>query len=133
MMRQGERGFTFVEVLIALVLLGIIAGGFLAALAASSRSTMSSDEHTSAESLARTEMEYVKNSIYVMASWAYALPEGTPPWDATHALPAGYTGYTVTVSAAPLRLVDDGIQRVSITVAKGGRNIYTLEDFRVSR
>jgi prepilin-type N-terminal cleavage/methylation domain-containing protein len=129
--RTQEAGFTFVEVLISLVILSIIATGFLSALAASSRSALRSEEHTSAESLARTEMEYVKNSIYVMASWTYTMPIGSPPWDATHTLPAGYNGYAVKVSAAPIRLVDDGIQSITIVVSRGGRAIFTLEDFKV--
>jgi prepilin-type N-terminal cleavage/methylation domain-containing protein len=131
--QEFEKGFTFIEVLIALLVLSVIAGGFLAALAMSSNTALRSDEHTSAESLARTEMEYVQNSIYVMASWAYSMPPGAPPWDATHTVPAGYLSYTVTVSASPLRLVDDGIQQITIVITREGRTIYTLKNFKVSR
>jgi prepilin-type N-terminal cleavage/methylation domain-containing protein len=130
--RIFERGFTFVEVLIALLVLNIIAVGFLSALVMSSNSALSSDEHTSAESLARSEMEYVQNSIYIMASWSYTMPPGAPPWDPTHTISPGYTSYLVNVSASPLRLVDDGIQRITIVITRGSRTLYTLENFKVS-
>jgi hypothetical protein len=68
-----------------------------------------------------------------MASWTYTMPTGSPPWDATHTIPAGYAGYTVKVSAAPLRLVDDGIQNITIVVSKAGQSVFTLENFKVSR
>ena len=129
---SGERGFTFIEVLAVLVILGTIAVGFLAALTAANNSTTISDERTTAESLARTEMEYVKDSIYVMASWNYDLPAVHPSWDVTHALPTGYTGYTVAVEAAPLRLVDDGIQSITVTVSFNSKALYTLEGYKVS-
>ena len=128
---RNERGFTFIEVIIAVALIGIIAGGFLAALAASSNNTRMSDERTTAESLARTEMEYVRNSVYVMASWEYQLPDTSPSWDASHSLPAGYTGYTVHVAASPLRMIDDGIQSIVVTVSHDGLAVFSLEDYKV--
>lgn len=131
--KKGERGFTFIEVLVALAILGIIAAAFLFALASSSKSVALSDERTAAESLARTEMEYVKNSVYVMASWGYELPDTPPSWDPSHTLPAEYSGFTVTVSAAPLRLVDDGIQSITITVSRDGKDIFSVTDYKVNR
>jgi prepilin-type N-terminal cleavage/methylation domain-containing protein len=130
--RSGE-GFTFVEVLIALLVMAIFAAAFLAALDMSSKSTKISDVRTSAESLARTEMEYVKNSIYVPAYWDYILPGGKPSWDAAHALPSGYSGYTVHVAAQPLRPVDDYIQMVTITVSFGGEVVYTVQTYKAVR
>ncbi len=128
---RGERGFTFIEVIIAIALIGIIAGGFLAALAATSHNTQVSDERTTAESLARTEMEYVRDSVYVWAPWQYTLPDTHPSWDATHVLPAGYDGYTAQVAATSLRMVDDGIQSILVTVSHEGHVVFILEDYKV--
>ena len=59
---QGSsRGFTLIEVLIALALMGIIAIAFLSGLSTSSMALIIADEHATAESLARSQMAYVKN------------------------------------------------------------------------
>jgi prepilin-type N-terminal cleavage/methylation domain-containing protein len=130
---RGREGFTFVEVLIALLVLAIISAAFMAALDTSSKSAQLSDVRTSAESLARTEMEYVKNSNYVPAFWDYTLPGGHPSWDGAHTLPDGYNGYTVHVAAQPLRPVDDYIQMVTVTVSFGGKVVYTLQTYKAAR
>lgn len=130
---RGEKGFTFIEIVIAIALVGLISGGFLSALASASRNSGLSDERATAESLARTEMEYIRNSVYVMANWNYVLPEGNPSWDAYHELPAGYEEYSLAVSARPLRMIDDGIQSITITVSHGDRQVLMLEDYKVIR
>jgi prepilin-type N-terminal cleavage/methylation domain-containing protein len=131
-MKKGERGFTFIEVLIGLAVLGIIAAAFLSALASSSKSTSLSDERTSAESLARTEMEYVRNSVYVPAIWQYQLPTIPPSWDTSHALPAGYTGYSVNVSASRVHATDDGLQQISVVVSHGSKIVFTLVGYKAN-
>ncbi len=129
---KDQRGFTLVEVVISLALLGIIAGGFLAAMASGSQNTELSDERTTAESLARTEMEYVRDSVYVMAPWEYQLPDSTPSWDASHVLSEEYAGYSLHVVATPLRAMDDGIQSIVITVSHDGQAVFALENYKVS-
>jgi prepilin-type N-terminal cleavage/methylation domain-containing protein len=129
-MKQGERGFTFIEVLVALAVLGIIAAAFLYALASSSKSTSLSDERTSAESLTRTEMEYVRDSIYIPAIWQYQLPTTPPSWDTGHALPVGYTGYSVNVSASLVHATDDGLQLITVVVYHGSKTVFTLTGYK---
>jgi prepilin-type N-terminal cleavage/methylation domain-containing protein len=65
---KSEKGFSLVEVIIAIALIGIIAVAFLGALATGSRAIFIADERATAESLARTQMEYVKNQDYVYAA-----------------------------------------------------------------
>ena len=134
--KKGERGFTLIEILIALVVLAVIATAFLYALAASSKSASLSDERTSAESLARTELEYVKNSVYIIAPWQYQLP-GTPPtWDLVHTLPTSpsdYSGYTVRVTSALVHATDDGLQLITVVVSHGGSTIYTLSSYKAQK
>ena len=128
--KKGQRGFTFIEVLIALVVLGIIAAAFLYALTTSSKGAALSDERTSAESLARTEMEYVKNSIYDNAPWQYQLPGTPPPWDNTYVLPSGYTGYSANVSASLVHATDDGLQLITVVVSHGSKTVFTLTGYK---
>jgi len=99
--REGERGFSLVETVIAIALLGIVAVAFLGALSTASRSIFIADERATAESLARTEMEYVRNQDYTTAPQAYEKV---------------YDGYTVKVSVKPLHKTDDGIQKITVVV-----------------
>ena len=56
---------TLIEVVVALALLGIIAVTFLGGLTAAARAALLADVRTTAESLARAQMEYVKSQGYV--------------------------------------------------------------------
>jgi len=62
--RGRSRGFTLIEVLLAIALLGVIAIAFMSALSTASTVLIIADERTTAESLARRQMEYVKNQGY---------------------------------------------------------------------
>ena len=144
---KSEKGFSLIEVAIAIALLGIIATAYLGALATGSKAISIADERATAESLARTEMEYVRQQEYSGAPWAYELPPGTPPdppswWDPgdPHTLPEGYDGYTVSVSAVPLHIIDgqltdDGLQEITVVVKHLDKPdaIVTLENYRSLR
>ena len=138
---KNEKGFTLIEVIIAVALLGVIAVALLGALGTASLAMFIADERATAESLARSEMEYVKGANYTDAPWSppsYELP-GTPPsWDMSHTLPTGYDGYTAHVTAEPLNGTDDGIQKITIVVSHLGKEIttsgnITLENYKVDR
>ncbi len=62
---RKQRGFGLIEVIIALGLLGMIGIAFLGTLANASSAIILSDGRTTAESLARSEMEYVKSQEYI--------------------------------------------------------------------
>ncbi|MGB6874276.1 MAG: type II secretion system protein [Dehalococcoidia bacterium] len=135
---QGSSsGFTLIEVLIALALVGIIAIAFLSALSTASMALIVADERATAESLARTEMEYVKNCNYAdlpTPSWSYELPSNPPSWDASHALPPGYDGYSLTVEGNIFDADGDGnddidIQKITVTVSRDDA-VITLEGYK---
>lgn len=146
---KKEKGFTLIEVLIALSILGIIGIAFLGALATASKAVVIADERASAESLSRSEMEYVKSQDYSSVDWSYELPSGTSPtgvfpdwwdFDDPHTLPDGYTGFTVTVNAYQLDPAgdgtdnDDGLQQIIVTInylEEGA--IISLEGYKTAR
>jgi len=135
-------------------LLGIVGVAFLGSLATASRAIFHADERATAESLARTEMEYVRSQEYSGAPWDYELPSGTslirfPAWwdeDNPHTLPDGYDGYTVNVSTGPSHDtdgdgdideddIDDGIQKITVVVKhlEESEDIVTLVNYRSLR
>jgi prepilin-type N-terminal cleavage/methylation domain-containing protein len=63
---QGNsRGFTLIEVVIAMLLLGVIGVAVLGALSYASTVLITVDRRATAESLAKTQMEYVKSQSYI--------------------------------------------------------------------
>jgi prepilin-type N-terminal cleavage/methylation domain-containing protein len=90
---QGSsRGLTMIEVLIAIAILGIISITFLSALSTASLSVGLADERTVAESLARRQMEYVKNQGYNSAS---VLNNNNPTYQKVSDIPEGYSIWSV--------------------------------------
>ena len=120
-LRGSSRGVTLIEVLVALVIFGIIAIVFAGGLGTASKAVFTADVRTNAESLARTQMEYAKSQGYIDYSEEphedYDLI--TPP-----------EGYEIAVTATEL---NDGLQKITVTVSHEGRQVMTLEGYKVHR
>jgi len=105
-LRGDSRGITLIEVLIAVAILGLVAVAFLSALATASTAIIIADERTTAESLARSELEYVKSQNFSENSWSYTASSTSystdstyPSWWTGHVLASEYDGYSVIVTA----------------------------------
>ena len=95
-----SRGVTLVETLAALAILSIVAGIFLTGLSVASKSIIVSEKRITAESLAKSQVEYVKNSVYD--------EDNNPPVyiiDPDLTIPAGYS---LSVSSERLDPEGDG-------------------------
>ena len=109
---KQEKGFSLIEVAIAIALLGIVAIAFLGGLSTASRAIFIADERATAESLARTQMEYVK-------SQDYDSDNNPPQYALIPDIPVGYQ-----IDVIPVRLdpkgdgfaEDDGIQKITVVV-----------------
>jgi prepilin-type N-terminal cleavage/methylation domain-containing protein len=141
----GQKGLTLIEVLIAIAILGMIAVPFLTALSTSSRGIIIADERTTAESLVRSEMEYIKNCDYHFTGFSYQIPPdaNNTPWGGFHALDVYYAdaGYSVNVTGVPID-PDTGeesaadlwyIQKVTVKVYHGDKLVLTTSTYKVVR
>ena len=113
---KNEKGFALIEVVIAIALLGIIGAGFLMALSGASKALILADERTTAESLARSQMEYVKSQGYASS------------YD-TIATPANYT----IVSPITVEALQTGLQKITVIVKHYTKEVITLEGYKVDR
>ena len=59
-----QKGFSFIHILVALGILGIIGVAFMNAMNTAYRTIGTMNEQTQAEALARSQMEVIKNSDY---------------------------------------------------------------------
>ena len=120
---RSESGMSLIESLVALVLISLVVMACLSGLATSSKATIIADEQGNAESLARSQMEWVKRATYIAGASTYTAAE----------IPTSYTGYSVNITAASLHIPDDGIQKIMVTIGHSDRQVLTLEGYKVSR
>jgi prepilin-type N-terminal cleavage/methylation domain-containing protein len=93
---QGSsRGLTMIEVLIAIALLGIISIAFLNSLSSASTVLFVADERTTAESLARRQIEYVKGQGYKADLVIGEVVISEPIYEKIGGIPEGYAIWSV--------------------------------------
>lgn len=122
---RGGTGATVIETAVALCILAVVVVAFLGGLAAAQNATIMADERATAESLAQSQLEYVKKAPYVFSATTYT-PAPLP-------VSQEYAGYSATVGAAPVNVSDDGIQRITIAVARNGLEIISLSGYKENR
>lgn len=61
---RAELGFAMIEIVVALAIIGVAGVSFLTALTRVSKSTIIVDEHSIAQSLATSQMEYTISQSY---------------------------------------------------------------------
>jgi prepilin-type N-terminal cleavage/methylation domain-containing protein len=154
---KSEKGFSLLEVAIAIALISIIAVTFLIAMAGAPKAISIADERATAESLARSQMEYVKSQDYI-----YAIEYIVPPPDEVERGQATYEkiadeqipeGYVIMSYDHNNNIVDDikgvpwdpdpevnqpvdedvGLQRIELVIEHLGKSILTLEGYKVNR
>ncbi|UCC16690.1 MAG: hypothetical protein JSU58_10050 [Dehalococcoidales bacterium] len=111
-----ETGLVLIEAIVALALIGLIAAGFLGAVGTSYKSTSMTMGMTTAESVARSQMEYIKQQDY-SSTGAYETIDH----------PAYYAiNWTAEELAA-------GKQKITIIVNHSGETVLVLEGYKVNR
>ncbi len=122
---RREAGVALLEAMVAMAILGIIAVTFLSGLATASRATFISDEQATAESLAQSQMEWVKNASYLYDATEYS-PASIPS-------DKDYVNYSVIIAAESLDSPDNGIQKITVAVKHSDKGVIKLEGYKVDR
>ena len=137
-----ETGVTLIETLVALAILGAIAVAFLSALTTASRATIIASEQATAESFARSEIEYVKSLDYIdYGTPGHGVYVSSYRHGSQEVVDAGYdieldiesidpdTGQPY----GPGPPEDEGIQRVTVTITRNGKSVITRDGYKVDR
>jgi len=136
--RRSEQGVTLAEVLVALLILGFVGVAVIAGVFTTVKNNETARTRITAESLARSELEYVNSQAYTTLypgtptplSWNYTLPGGSPRWDPLHTgLPWDYTGYVITVSSVEK---DTEIQTITALVRYNGGDVLKIDTYRAN-
>ena len=115
-----HRGMTFIEVLIAVALLGVIVVTIMAGLSSITLATIHHRQQTTLDLLVRSDAEFIKSQAYITQ-----VPSPPPPYQNITA--SGYTFSTPVVSYWSLAVgnfstsnPDNGLEEISVTVTAPG-------------
>ena len=119
-----ESGATLIETVVALAVLGLIAVTFLSGLVTSSRAAFAADEQATAQNIAQSQMEWVKNASYNVTGYYSSGP-----------IPSvtDYDGYSANITVEALPDHGDDIQKIIVTIMRSGEQVIVLEGYKVDR
>ncbi len=143
---KNQKGIAFIETLIALVILGLIGAAFMIALSGASKAIITSDELTISESLARSQIEFIKQQDYDPAaaggegsylefSSAPATAAGYEIWsvDRNSNIVIGIVGVPWDSQTGIAAANDSGLQKIRLVIKHHGQEVYTMEGYKVNR
>jgi type II secretion system protein I len=127
-MLKSQKGFTLIEVLISIAILGIIAVGCMRGITGANNAIHYTESRETAKNVAESQMEFVKLSKF-SSSYVPYTPANPPAYWSRYAT-------TITIAQVPGN-ANQNIQKVTVTVSY--TDIYTgapaqtvLEDFKVN-
>ncbi|MDX1600159.1 MAG: hypothetical protein R3191_01455 [Anaerolineales bacterium] len=124
----GQAGFSLVEELVAIGLVGVGIVLLLAMIGTGTIGVTTHRDHTVGDGLARSQLELIKDAPYADDHTTY--PAVSPP-----------TGFSVSFTADDwdpasgdfTGTSDSGMQRITVTVSRGGDTVVELQDIKVNR
>jgi len=116
---RSEPGVGLAETLIAIAILSLTMVALLAAFSTGTLALNKGESKSTAENLARNQLEFTKSQPYLPAPASY--PVMTP-------VPAGYS---ITAQAEPIPGRDPRIQKVTVEVQRNGSVEFTLEGLKL--
>ena len=134
-LRGNEAGVTLIETVVALAILGIVAVIFLSSMSTAFRGIMVSQERVAAESLASSQLEYIRIQDYIaVADYNPADPANSYQ---LIAIPQDLAdqGYAIGLSAPQTVDVQGGgwgeLQSLTVVVSRNGEEMLTISEYRI--
>ena len=117
---KDEGGISLVEAIVTIAIIGVALVAFSIALSTGSLAVNESDQEVTAQSLARTQMEFIKGYPY-------------DPYAATYPAVDTTDNYSISVAVTPVPDADVNIQKVTATISRDAVVLLTVEDYKVNR
>ena len=134
---KEQKGFTFIEVLMGVAIMGLIVAAFMLALVTAFKANMLAEVRTTADALARAQMEFIKAQSYGDNYDALYIPpdkESYTIWydpnnnddtlDDVNASASGkVAGYEI----------HEGLQKIILIIKHNDSSVLYLEGFKAER
>jgi len=117
---KDETGLALVETLITIAVLGIAIVAFAVAMSTGALAVSESDQEVTAQSLARTQMEYIKGYPYDPVATTYPTISTTD-------------NYSISVAVTSVPEADENIQKVTATISRDAQALLIIEEYKVKR
>jgi len=111
-----ERGLSLLETTIALAVLGVVAIVILSALITGAKASNTAWEQATAESLTRSEIEYIKSLDY----------QATYDVEPLLSMPVGWE----ILEPISVELVADSLQKIIITIKREGKTVLSVVTYK---
>jgi len=134
---KSEKGFALIETLVALALMGITAVGLLSGLATTFRAGTISQERVVAESLGKSQWEYIRAQDYILT--ADYDPDDPEKRYQLITIPDELVvkDYTVEIGIPATIISPDGgefeLQSITVVINCDSKQLLTISDYRVGR
>jgi prepilin-type N-terminal cleavage/methylation domain-containing protein len=137
---RDEKGFTLVEVVISIMLLGLITAALATGLSTASTVLLKNDTRQTARNLAESQMESVKNRLYLPGVNTYTpatIPtEQFAAYGATITVVDGTDNTVFPFDINPIlnQSRDINLQKITVSIFRKSdptKIIYTLEGYKV--
>jgi type II secretory pathway pseudopilin PulG len=138
-LHRSSRGAALIEVVIAIVVLGLITSSVPPVLILLNDQQFKWNEQTVAESLVRTQFEYIKGSPYIYGN-------ATVPNPVYTTVPVPSDGYRIDVIVQPIQIdsgtrvhsllpsgQDKGIQEITVEVYHLDKLVLSVKNYKVDR
>ena len=130
---RGQRGIGFIETLVALAILATIGVVFLNGLFTTSKIVAISQESVAVESLAKSQIEFIKSQAYIAVAnydpLTNCYEEINIPADL-----AG-SGYALEINAPVVvpgfEVGNFELQSVTVVIKRNGEKVFTISTYRV--
>ena len=128
---RGESGATLVEELVSIAIIGMGVVILIAMITTGALGVRQVNDDVRADSLARSQLELIKDS-------PYQPDPSTSPYPAV----TGISGYTVTLDfeywngttdSFQAAWINDGLQKITITVSSGATQLTQVSGYKVDR
>jgi len=130
---RGQRGISFIETLVALAILAAIAVAFLNGLSTTSKAVMISQESVTAESLAKSQIEYIKVQEYIPVAEYDPVTNCYEEINIPNELVG--KGYDIEINPPePIISPPEGgfeLQSITVVIKRNGEGMFSLSTYRV--
>jgi prepilin-type N-terminal cleavage/methylation domain-containing protein len=129
-MIKNQKGFSLLEVILAIAIMGIVSVAFLGGLSNASKSLAFTNQRQRAKTFAEHQLEYVRSLTYhAPLVGGYDYPPDT-------SISSEYPDYTATIKAYPISSRDNNIEKIIVVVSFKGTPVLltgnsTVEGYKV--